>query len=256
MENNIQEILNEVERVKISVVMQTNLGNYPGARTDSVNKFRRALKSFQAQIYKNCELIIIADGCSKAHQIYVREFKNDPSIKFALLDKNGAKNTYEETENGKYYRGFPRRVGVGMATGELITYMDSDDYLMPEFTMTLMLIYNAAPEKSWWINQSWYDSESYTWPENEVMYQSDHTKSIEIPLIGGKWTPTLMKPGQAVLAPWLFMHRVECATRWRDTIGMSEDSDFNKRLRSEYPNGYSFARPIYVRCHYTDRWDF
>ena len=256
MENNINDILSEVEKVKISVVMQVNLGDYPGSRVDSVNKFRRAVKSFQGQIYKNCELIIVADGCSRTHQVYAREFKNDLSIKFIFVDKNGANNTYEETENGIYYRGFPRRVGVGAATGPLITYMDSDDYLLPEFTMTLMLMYNAAPDKNWWINTSWYDSDVYTWPENDVMFETDHSLAVKIQGLDGKWTPTSMKPNQAVLAPWLFMHKSDCTTKWRDTIGMSEDSDFNKRLRSEYPEGYAFARPIYARCHYTGGWDF
>lgn len=253
---NIEELLSQVEKVKISIIMQVSLANYPGSRTDAVNKYRRAIKSFQAQMYENTELIIVSDGCARAHQIYAREFKQDPSIKFMLLDKNGAKDMYEDTENGKYYRGFPRRAGVGIATGSLITYMDSDDYLMPEFAMTLMLMYNAAPDKDWYINTSWYDNDIHSWDDNETMENTDHSAAIEIDGLASRWTPTQVKEGYAVLSPWLFMHKATCTTKWRDTIGSSEDSDFNRRLRESYPNGYSYAKPIYVRCHYRDIWDF
>jgi len=252
---NVEEILSQVEKVKISIIMQVNLGDYPGSRTDPIHKFRRAVKSFQDQLYKNTELIIVADGCNKAHQIYSREFKEDKSIRFMFLDKNGAGTMYEDTENGKYYRGFPRRAGVGIATGSLITYMDSDDYLMPEFAMTLMLMYNASPEKDWYINASWYDNDVHEWDDNETMENTNHELAIEIEGLHAKWTATQVKPGFAVLSPWLFMHKSHCNTKWRDVIGTSEDSDFNRRLREEYPNGTSYSKPIYVRCHYRDIWD-
>lgn len=256
MENKLEEILNGVDRIKISVVMQSNLSNYPGSRTDAINKFRRAVKSFQNQLYKNAELIIISDGCPKTQQIYNREFAEDKSIKFAYVDKNGANNMYEETEHGKYYRGYPRRLGAAMSDGTIITYMDSDDVLMPEFTITCMLVYNTDPDKDWWINNSWYDSSVHTWEESNVMFESDHSTSIEIEGIGGTWTPTMVKKGMAVLSPWLFMHKSSCETKWRDTIAISEDSDFNRRLRKEYPNGTSYSKPTYVRCHFGDIWDF
>lgn len=256
MENNIEEILNGVDNIKISIVMQSNLSNYPGSRTEAINKFRRAVNSFQNQLYKNAELIIVADGCSKTQQIYNREFANDPSIRFAYIDKNGANNTYEQVDGGKYYRGYPRRIGVAMAAGTIITYMDSDDILMPEFTITCMLIYNTDPSLDWWINNTWYDSSEHTWEDSTIMYESNHDNSIEVEGVDGRWTATQLKPGMIVLSPWLFMHKADCTTKWRDTIGGSEDVDFSKRLRADYPKGTSYSRPTYVRCHYGDLWDF
>jgi len=248
-------MMESIDKPKISIIMQTYLGEYPGSRVDSVNKFRRAVKSFQNQIYKNCELIIVADGCTKTQQIYSREFKNDPSIKFIYVDKD-APNMYEENQDGqKYYRGFPRRVGVGSATGSLITYMDSDDFLLPEFTITLLLTYNIDTEMSWWINTQWYDNENATWQDSVELYTTDNSNDIEVEGLPSKWTVTRVKPGMAVLSPWLFMHKAECTTKWRDTIGGSEDVDFNKRLREEYKRGMVLERPIYVRCHYSNLWD-
>ena len=70
--NQLTELMENIDKPKISIIMQVYLGEYPGARTDSISKFKRAVKSFQNQIYKNCELIIVADGCTKTHQTYAR----------------------------------------------------------------------------------------------------------------------------------------------------------------------------------------
>lgn len=256
MSQDLAQIMESIEKPKISIVMQSYLGDYPGSRIDPINKFRRAVKSFQNQLYKNCELIIVSDGCSKTHQIYSREFKNDPSIKFILVDKKDTLNMYQLNNDGqKYYRGYPRRVGVGAATGELITYMDSDDFLLPEFTMTLVLMYNINPQMKWWINTKWYDNEVANWEDSEELFGSNHNGDREIEGLNGKWTITSVKPGMAVMSPWLLMHSADCNIKWRDAIGTSEDSDFNKRLRAEYKEGMVFDRPIYVRCHYRDQWD-
>ena len=252
---NTEELLSQVEKVKISIVMQVNLSDYPGARADAVNKFRRAVNSFKNQIYKNAELIIVADGCNRAHQIYSREYSEETSIKFLYIDRTGTPKMYEETPDGKYYRGFPRRAGVGIATGDLITYMDSDDFLLPQFTMTLMLMYNSSPESDWWINSTWYDNEAANWEDSSQLFKTDHSNDISIEGLSSRWTQTRVKPGMGVLSPWLFMHKASCTTKWRDTIGGSEDSDFNRRLRQEYPVGMAFERPIYVRCHYSEKWD-
>jgi glycosyltransferase involved in cell wall biosynthesis len=256
MSQEIQQIMESIEKPKISIIMQSYLGDYPGSRIDSINKFRRAVKSFQNQLYKNCELIIVSDGCSKTHQIYTREFKNDPSIKFILVDKKDTPNMYEANDEGKkYYRGFPRRVGVGAATGDLITYMDSDDFLLPEFTFTLVLMYNINTDMKWWINTKWYDNEVANWEDSPQLFSSDHVDDREIEGLSGKWTETRVKPGMAVMSPWLLMHRADCTTKWRDTIETSEDVDFNRRLRDTYKEGMAFDRPIYVRCHYQGLWD-
>lgn len=251
----LANIMESIDKPKISIIMQTYLGDYPGSRADSINKFRRAVRSFQNQIYKNCELIIVADGCTKTQQIYSREFKADPTVKFIFVDKD-TPNMYEENQDGhKYYRGFPRRVGVGAATGSLITYMDSDDFLLPEFTFTLVLMYNINTDMKWWINTKWYDNEAADWKDGQELFETDHTTDREIEGLSGKWTVTQVKPGMAVMASWLLMHSADCTTKWRDTIGVSEDVDFNKRIREEYKEGMVFDRPIYARCHYSNLWD-
>jgi uncharacterized protein with von Willebrand factor type A (vWA) domain len=100
--SNISELMEGLDKPKISIIMQSYLGEYPGSRTDSVEKFKRAVKSFQNQLYKNCELIIVSDGCIKTQETYFSEFKTDPNIKFIFVDKD-APNMYEKNEQGQKY---------------------------------------------------------------------------------------------------------------------------------------------------------
>jgi len=258
---NVEEILNSVDRKKVSVIMQVNLQDYKDSRNDAINKFIRAVESFKAQLYNNCELIIVSDGCKKTHQIYSRSYANDKNIKFVYYDRRADEPEMYSTLEGdpeeyKYYRGFARRVGVGAATGELITYMDSDDILAPEFTMTVMLVYNQDPSRDWWINNTWYDHSSSDFEESEIMYSVNDAPEVELSYIGGTWKQVKMKPGMFVMTPWLLVHKSNLNVQWRDVYGtMSEDSDFSRRLREAYPNGTLFSNPIYVRCHFANRWD-
>lgn len=247
----------KVKTPKISVVMQSFLGDYPGARSNPVEKFQRAVNSFLNQTYSISELVIVADECNKTWQIYDRLYRDNPKIKFAFIAKDGL-SMYEEKDGQKYYRGIPRRVGVSITSGDLITYMDSDDYLMPNFLMEIAKVYNQSPTCKWWINRSWYDNVLADWPETEIMYAPDRNKAIKVEGLVSEWIPTKMKPTMVVLSPWLFTHVRDCGVEWEDSVGeVSEDVLFNKRVRAKHHGlGAAYEIPTYVRCHYTNKWDF
>jgi len=260
MELKLKEVLENVAKPKISIIMQSYLGNYPGSRKDPAVKFMRAVKSFQEQLYKNCELIIVADNCEQTKQIYQIHYQHESNIRLVYVSRQpNERNTYVKDREGmKYFRGYPRKVGVGAATGDIITYMDSDDYLMPEFTISIMLEYNIAPDAMWWINQAWYDHSSMEFKNDETFEDTLVSEKKVIPEINEKerWNASRVKPGLVVMSPWLLVHRPTDKVQWRDTWGStSEDADFNSRLRKEYKAGSVFSRPIYVRCHFTDKWD-
>jgi glycosyltransferase involved in cell wall biosynthesis len=242
------------ELVKISIIMQVSLQDYPGSRSNSEEKFIRAVDSFKNQKYKNCELIIVSDGCKKALEAYEKNFKNDNNIKFAYVDKKGLMMYQKNDKGEKYYRGFPRQIGVTMAEGELITYMDSDDVISPKFTLTILYIYNKFKTCDWWINRSWYDNQLSDMKETELTYTD--SELFELDYIHDKWKKVSTKSNYVVMTPWLLTHRRTCDIKWVDTIGnISEDVKFNKELRSKYKNGSTYQMPIYARCHYTNKWD-
>ena len=249
-----------VKTPKVSVIMQVYLGDYPGARTDAVVKFHRAVQSFLNQTYKNMELIIASDGCKITMQHYEEYYADNKFVKFIYVDKKGLPNMYEERLEGyRYYRGVPREAGRSLADGELITYMDSDDYLHPKFLYEIVYNYNLAPKECrWYLNNAWYDHVNIlSQPLSNILeeYQSDNI--INVPVLKAKFIKSQIKPGLIVNTPWLLVHDADIVTKWKDTFGQtSEDVDFGRRLREECKGlGYQFTAPTYIRCHYTGLWD-
>ena len=233
--------------------MQVSLADYPGSRKNPVDKFMRAINSFKNQKYKNSELIIVSDGCIKTFDIYHKELIHDDNIKFCYINK-GKFMMYEDNEKSeRYYRGFPRQMGITLSDGELITYMDSDDVLAPDFTLTILYMYNTNKDKDWWINRSWYDNHLSNITDDKMIIDNN---SIELDYINDKWKKVTIKDNFIVMSPWLLTHRKNCEIKWEDTSGMlSEDSHFSKRLRLKYKNGFTYDKPIYIRCHYSNIWD-
>jgi hypothetical protein len=111
---------------KISVIMQSYLGDYPGSRTNPEMKFIRAVNSFLDQTNKNSELIIVSDNCEITERIYNEEFSNNDRIKFRIYNKD-RKKMYSDNNGEINYVGEPRQIGLDIAIGYIITYMDSDE---------------------------------------------------------------------------------------------------------------------------------
>lgn len=261
---NITEVFESAEKIKVSIIMQVSLEDYDNSRSNAPYKFHRAIESFKNQIYKNTELIIVADGCNKAYQHYMRSYRQDSNIKFAYYDRTGDPAMYSvhETSAGpsKYYRGLSRNIGLSIASGSAITYMDSDDYLAPNHTMVCMLYYNAFPENSWWLNTSWYDHENVinATQNKDSMIDPNSIESVDLEFLpGNKFKPVKTIDGVGVMAPWLLMHKNNMLISWRDIVSpdLTEDVDFFNRLKSAYPNGSLYNVPCYVRCHHADHWD-
>jgi len=241
---------------KISIVMQAYLGDYPGSRKNPIDKFIRAVDSFLNQTYSNSELVIVSDDCDIAHSLYLEKYKHEDRIKYAYVSKTGTPNMYELVGDQKYYRGIPRQVGVTITTGDLITYMDSDDLILPNYLDLLVNIYNQNSELDFYSNTTWFDSADHRWPEGSATYSTENLESYKFKQVGGEWVINHVKPGMIVMAPWLFIHKRKSDIEWKDTIGTSEDVDFNIRFRKSYKNGAQINAPGYIRCHYSNLWDY
>lgn len=97
----------------------------------NVEKYlKRALESVQNQTFKNFELIIVNDG-STDESVHIAESFCEQNKNFILINQ---KNQGPSVA---------RNTGLKMCQGDYIGFMDSDDYLEPEF---LEYLYNAAIE--------------------------------------------------------------------------------------------------------------
>ena len=246
--------------MKVSVIMQSYLGAYPGSRVDADKKFIRAINSFLNQTYKNSELIIVSDGCSITHDLYYANFKKEERVKYVYVDKD-TPNMYEGAE--KYYRGLPRQVGRSIATGGITTYMDSDDFLLPKHIEYIVQYWKANKSIHMLINQSWVDHKNGIFLADKLFKKgvsnvnSDTVNFFKIDQFGDNlWFNHDLST--IILTPWVIAHDSGCSVKWEDVqgIGKSEDNLFIERIIKKHRDEcLTFKAPTYVRCHLANKWD-
>lgn len=241
----------------VSLIMQAYLGEYPGSRSNSIHKFHRAVKSFIDQTDKESELIIVSDGCSIVHQEYFSNYKDNDRIKYVFVDKN-TPNMYEGEE--KYYRGLPRQVGRSLVIGEITTYMDSDDYLLNNAIESIKKRWNSFDHNSivGIYNSSWIDNQ-VMFDREDLMGESTMCTgdSFKIKGLDSLWINRKMTHNTLILSStWSMIHRSDFEGKWEDTIGKpSEDVAFSLKLQKTKKVAV-MNEPYYVRCHYSNLWDY
>lgn len=85
----------------------------------------RCIESLLKQTYKNVEIIIIEDCSTDSSKKILKKYKNQKNIKIF----------YNKENRGLSYS---RNYGLKKATGDFIGYIDSDDYVEPDYYEKLM----------------------------------------------------------------------------------------------------------------------
>ena len=89
------------------------------------NSVARCLESICAQTWKNIEIILINDGSKDESYAICEEFsKKDPRIVLVDKSNSGVSDT--------------RNCGLFLAQGDYVQFVDSDDYIDPDFTEHLV----------------------------------------------------------------------------------------------------------------------
>lgn len=83
------------------------------------NYIKRCLKSIKNQSYDNYEIIIIDDGSDNKCTEYLDSLRNDSHIVIIRQKNSGVSSA--------------RNNGIENSHGEFITFVDSDDYIFPDF---------------------------------------------------------------------------------------------------------------------------
>ena len=124
----------------ISVVMPSYLGAYKRAAKERDKKIVRAIRSVQAQTYKDWELLVIADGCEKTVEI-VSAIK-DKKVKLHSISKQAL------------WSGAVRNKGLSEAIGDYACYLDIDDAFAPDHLQVINKHLNG---------KAWYWTDDYEW---------------------------------------------------------------------------------------------
>lgn len=204
---------------KVSAIMASYLGFYPGRNTNPDKKFIRAVNSFLKQTYENKDLIIIADGCKQTEKIYEKMFSKFDNIKLISIEKQ------------QLYSGECRNVGLRIADGKIITYLDNDDVwgkkhleiMMEQFTDDVDLVY--------------YD---------DYLVMSKDFKTLQKRIVELRYGSVGTSSISHKNVDWL---------EWQ--VGYGHDWTF---VQSAIVNGMQFKKlkntPEYLVCHYGNDGDF
>lgn len=196
---NVHSQYSPSDSFKISVVMPLfNMAEYVSEAIDSVINQSMAFK-------ENIQLILINDGST--------DNTNEICHKYEALYPNNIK--YVETDNNGVSHA--RNIGIEMATGELITFLDGDDYWSKESFKRVWAFHKKNPEldvidcrMKWFEGRSGYMGIDYKYAKG--------TRVVDI-----KAEPTCIQ----LSASCVFFSRSSIAeTRFLENLAIGEDSRF------------------------------
>ena len=201
--------------MKFSVIMPVNLspytfGNFKSA-SDPAKKFMRAVSSFIGQSSENAELIIVSDGDALAEQIYYNLSWEKFNIKLAYIPKQ------------EKFSGNVRQVGVLLATGDVICYLDHDDMFGDNHLITI---------------SETFDIEKYDW----VYYNDYLVKSADFSVLEERD----VKPVQSSIGTSSICHKRSCNVVWGD--GYGHDLAMIQKYLLPLPHR-KIPTPEYFVCH-------
>lgn len=257
--------------MKISVIMQSFLGDYPGSRKLPKEKFIRAVNSFLYQNHKDRELVIVSDGCEITKKLYELYFSDNEEIKFCYIHRNieKEKSMYSEEDGIVTYRGIPREVGRAVATGELITYFDTDDIMLPNRLSDLDDFWKDIPSHVMWssnsvriINEKALVSDLYLESKARIGDKTFEISNLETKE-KEKFFINLTVPDNMVsTASYSICHRREVTTKWKnvtkhkdDLSTPSEDHLFLREMQDNESAGAKQKSASIIICHYRGIWD-
>ena len=201
----------------ISVIMPVYLKPYESngikSATNPERKFVRAVDSFIKQSYHDTELVIIADGCTTAEQIYYDNWTMNARIRFKYILKH------------PLFSGQVRQTGIDMARGDLICYLDHDDYFGRDH---LKMIAESFDLKYDW---GWYND----W----LIQGKDKGKLL--------FTERQVRPQLYEIGTSSIIHKKNVGLVWQD--GYTHDWRTIEKYLLHRP-GNKLPTPQYYVCHF------
>ena len=203
--------------------MPCYLGEYEGSATDKVRKFHRAVNSFINQTYENKELIVIADGCDKTIAEVGRYWEQQ--VKWTKIHK------------AELFSGIPRDIGLKFATGDVICYLDADDYLLPSHLQSIADEFEK------------FDTSWITF--NDLIVDKLQPQTGEI-MISQVRKPTL---NFGEIGTCNIAHKNLLGITWQSFDGYGHDWKFIEQLIIRFPNQKHADFTSYYVCHIPNQCD-
>jgi glycosyltransferase involved in cell wall biosynthesis len=195
---------------KFSIIMQSFLGDYPGAATNREEKSIRAIASVIEQTFEDWELTIIADGCERTFEAVSELYLNDDRISCYLIPKQ------------QLWSGTARDLGKIQSKGDYCLYLDTDDLYSKHH---LEIINDSIGSLDWvWYNDFVWNGKA--WIE----------RKCNIRRIGFNGTSNVC-----------FKRKLD--VNWSTFTGYAHDFYFNQQLLKVSAKFAHIKTPGYYVCH-------
>lgn len=194
--------------------MPSYLSAYQSSASDRSRKFVRAVESFLKQSYSDSELIIVSDGCEITNNIVINNF-NFERVKLISIDKQ------------PLFSGNVRQKGIEHATGDIITYLDSDDFYKND--NHLSVIVDGFKNNHDWIYFN--DFIKYFVPEHLPLAERD------------------AKIGTGTIGTSNIAHKNHKDISWIGCDGYNHDFTFILKMNRLYSNHCKISGCSYIVCH-------
>jgi glycosyltransferase involved in cell wall biosynthesis len=208
-------------KIDLSVIMPSFLGEYDGCASDREDKFIRAVHSFLENSLYDKELIVVGDNCSITENVLNEYFKHELNI--------GRIKFHQFKKKQKLFSGSLRSKGIELASGDYISYLDTDDILGKGH---LFSIYNQVKSNDldWAYFNDFINSEAGLIKKNvELKKDSIGTSSI--------------------------IHRKDKKINWDKCDGYGHDFKFIERLIKWSNKNEKIYGGTYIICHIPNQLD-
>lgn len=198
--------------MKVSIIIPSSLSKRKYQAADPEEKLIRAVNSALNQDYKDIEVIVVADACHQTERIIQTfdEFRLQEKLFLVII-------VCKQPD----FSGTVRNAGIETATGDLICYLDADDYLGTDHVSTIVRNFTGS-----WV---WF---------NDITLVRDKFVERECTLKQGFCGTSNIAHLRSMNARWLAENKYGY-----------DDWNFIQELKKECPDGVKIETPSYVVCH-------
>ena len=198
--------------MKVSIIIPSSLAPRKYQASNPEEKLIRAVESAINQIQTNLEFIIISDGCQRTNELI--KYNYDDLIETGILK-------LIQLEKQPPFSGNVRNAGIEAATGDIICYLDADDYLGTDHISTIVKNFTGD-----WV---WF---------NDLTLVKDKFVERECTLKLGFCGTSNIAHKRSMKARWLPVNKYG-----------RDDWAFINELQKESPGGVRIETPSYIVCH-------
>jgi glycosyltransferase involved in cell wall biosynthesis len=188
----------------------------------------KTIQSIQNQSWPHWELLVIDDGSTDDTKKMIREFQSDPRICYFYKLNEGPSSA--------------RNWGLDRASGDIITYVDSDDQVFPNYLLTAKNYFSQFRDKTYAHANANRKLEYY---DEEGLLKSGKNEGAAY-----EKEPTLEDYYDGSVKPSLgtgFFHRHKLfkgKIQWNESLRLLENLDFLMQLAVVDPFGFLYIPSV------------